>query len=343
VREAGGTATLSVNGSYSQKPDVAIVVYGEHPYAEYQGDVPTLAFEPTGKTDLVLLKRLKAEGIPVVSVFMSGRPLFTSAEINASDAFVAAWLPGSQADGIADVLVDRGTGSPRRDFTGRLSFPWPADAHSPVKGALFPAGYGLDYEHNRTIGHLSEDPRMNVRATLNVDHFFEAGHARAPWSISVVDAGGKRPADEQLAASPAGDVTIRSVDVHAQEDAKKITWNGTGSITIDGPPADLSRQLSEGFALKLEWRIDSRPNGPVAISLDNQSLDVGAWLAAQPVGIIVNLRIPLRCFAKAGKDLSHVDNALQIAATGGFTVTLVSANVEPLGSKIDCPPSTSLG
>ena len=116
VREAGGTATLSPDGAFTDKPDVAIVVYGEDPYAEFQGDVPTLDYQPSGATDLALLETLKAAGIPVVSVFLSGRPMWTNPEINASDAFVAAWLPGTQGDGVADVLVAR----PRRQAEARL-------------------------------------------------------------------------------------------------------------------------------------------------------------------------------------------------------------------------------
>ena len=114
--------------AFSDKPDVAIVVYGEDPYAEFQGDVPTLDYQPSGATDLALLKKLKAAGIPVVSIFLSGRPMWTNPELNASDAFVAAWLPGTQGDGVADVVVAGRDGKARRDFTGQLSFNWPKTA-----------------------------------------------------------------------------------------------------------------------------------------------------------------------------------------------------------------------
>ena len=96
ARAAGGEAVLAVDGRYAVKPDVAVVVFGEDPYAEFQGDRPTLAYKPGNETDLALLKRLKADGIPVVAVFLSGRPLWVNREINAADAFVAAWLPGSE-------------------------------------------------------------------------------------------------------------------------------------------------------------------------------------------------------------------------------------------------------
>jgi beta-glucosidase len=75
IQDAGGQATLSADGSTGTKPDVAIVVFGESPYAEFLGDVPTLAYQPGEQRDLALLRRLKAQGIPTVSVFLSGRPM----------------------------------------------------------------------------------------------------------------------------------------------------------------------------------------------------------------------------------------------------------------------------
>ena len=93
IGTAGGQAALSADGSWSDRPDIAIVVYGEQPYAEFQGDAPDLAFrDRMGERQLVA--RLKSQGIRVVSVFLSGRPLFIGDMINASDAFVAAWYVG---------------------------------------------------------------------------------------------------------------------------------------------------------------------------------------------------------------------------------------------------------
>ena len=82
--------------------------------------------------------------MPVVSVFLSGRPLYTSPEIAASDAFVAVWLPGTQGAGIADVLVAQRGGKAARDFTGTLPFGWPADCRN-GSTVLFPLGFGGSY------------------------------------------------------------------------------------------------------------------------------------------------------------------------------------------------------
>ncbi len=128
LEAAGGSAELSADGKYTHKPDVAVVVFGEMPYAEMLGDLHTLEFQAGDKQDLALLKKLKAAGIPVVAVFLSGRPLWVNPEINASDAFVAAWYPGSEGAGVADVLVGDSAGKPRHDFSGRLSYSWPKSA-----------------------------------------------------------------------------------------------------------------------------------------------------------------------------------------------------------------------
>lgn len=151
VRAGGGTAALSVDGRYMQKPDVAIVVFGEDPYAEFKGDRKTTAFSATNPRSLDLLRRLRRDRIPIVSVFLSGRPLWTTPEMEASNAFVAAFLPGTEGGGVADVLFSKPDGSVNVDFRGRLSFSWPRTADQVVNrgdatySPLFPYGFGLSY------------------------------------------------------------------------------------------------------------------------------------------------------------------------------------------------------
>jgi beta-glucosidase len=152
VSAAGGQATLSEDGRYKEKPDVAVVAWGETPYAECVGDRQHLNFAVDDAASLALLEKLRAAGIPVVSVFLSGRPLWVNPQLNASPAFVAAWLPGSEGGGIADVLFRNQDGTVNYDFTGKLSFSWPASTHQLVLNVgdenyepLFPYGYGLTY------------------------------------------------------------------------------------------------------------------------------------------------------------------------------------------------------
>jgi beta-glucosidase len=340
VKTAGGTATLARDGAFTAKPDVAIVVYGEDPYAEFQGDVPTLDYQPAGATDLALLKKLKAAGIPVVSVFLSGRPLWTNPEINASDAFVAAWLPGSQGAGVADVLVAKKDGKTVRPFTGTLSFPWPGTAAAPVIDPLWPLGHGLKYGETRPVAALSEDPGIDVAAALNADRYFDAGRTLAPWAMTVNDAGGGRPVTSAPVDSPAGAITTRSVDLAAQEDAKQIVWTGKGqgTLSIGGPAADLNRQLTGAFALAIDWRIDAAPTRPVILGFGDRPIDITAQLKP---GQVTTTQMPLRCFADAGADITRIGTPFAVTTDGAFGVTLSRVRLEPITSAIACPPAKS--
>ena len=157
VAAEGGRVAFSATGTFDERPDVALVVFGEEPYAEGEGDLAHLAFSATHPEPLAALRALKARGVPVVSVFVTGRPLWINPELNASDAFVVAWLPGTEGGGVADVLFRDPAGAVRHDFHGRLSFSWPRhpaqtalnrgdDPYDP----LFPYGYGLRYADGPT-------------------------------------------------------------------------------------------------------------------------------------------------------------------------------------------------
>ena len=124
----------------------AVIVIGEKPYAEMKGDRQDLQLAPE---DVQVVKTAKKVGVPVVVVLFSGRPLILEPILGDLDALVAAWLPGTEGDGIADVLF--GTYNP----TGKLSVTWPrsmADVPTNVgpkgekpPGALFDYGFGLSY------------------------------------------------------------------------------------------------------------------------------------------------------------------------------------------------------
>ena len=161
VSAAGGVVNYSRTGSFnpSLPPDVAIVVFGEAPYAEYSGDLNALEYQVGSKSDLALLNSFKSQGIPVVAVFLFGRLLWMNKELNASDAFIAAWLPGSEGAGIADVLFTDAAGNINYDFTGKLSFSWPKFAdqqilnrNDDVYDPLFAYGFGLTYQDIDTLG-----------------------------------------------------------------------------------------------------------------------------------------------------------------------------------------------
>ena len=122
------------------KGDVAIVVIGEEPYAEMEGDRANLSLD---KKDLAVIDRLKAQNIPIVVILLSGRPMIITDHLEEWDSLVAAWLPGTEGHGISDVLF--GDYNP----TGKLSFSWPKSMDqlpiSKTDDHLFDFGYGLSY------------------------------------------------------------------------------------------------------------------------------------------------------------------------------------------------------
>jgi beta-glucosidase len=128
--------TFSKDGSGAAGATVGVVVIGEKPYAEGNGDRADLALAPE---DIAAVKTMKAAGIPVVVVLVSGRPMILGDVHDTASAIVAAWLPGSEGQGVADVLF--GDYKP----TGKLSFTWPKAVGKGTADPLFAYGFGLKY------------------------------------------------------------------------------------------------------------------------------------------------------------------------------------------------------
>jgi beta-glucosidase len=134
LRQRLGAAqvTFDADGSRNDPArfDAVVAVLAEAPYAEGEGDVritDNLRHSRRYPADLAVLQRVAGRGAPVVTLLYSGRPLYVNDLANRSDAFVAAWLPGSEGAGLADLLVAPAAGEPAwPGFAGRLSFPWPA-------------------------------------------------------------------------------------------------------------------------------------------------------------------------------------------------------------------------
>lgn len=142
MKKEARNVTYSADGSGAEGATVGVAVIGEKPYAEMFGDTTDLHFS---QSDIALVKRIKAAGIPVVVVILSGRPLFLEDITDYADAVVAAWLPGSEGEGVADVLF--GDYKP----TGKLSYTWPKATSTSLHlgdadyQTLFARGYGLSY------------------------------------------------------------------------------------------------------------------------------------------------------------------------------------------------------
>ncbi len=156
VQASGGSVIHEPRAKGDAEADVAILVFGESPYAEYEGDREHLVFAEHSPEPVEILERLQQRGIPVVSVFLSGRPMIVQRELELSKGFVAAWLPGSEGGAIADLLIGDASGAPRFEFEGKLSFSWPANAaqvrlnrDDDIYVPLFPVGYGLTYANLR--------------------------------------------------------------------------------------------------------------------------------------------------------------------------------------------------
>ena len=331
VEAGGGTATLSADGSFAAKPDVAIVVFGEQPYAEMRGDIRTLEFQPGDKQALALLRKLKAAGVPVVSVFLSGRPLWVNPEINASDAFVAAWLPGTEGAGVADVLIGDKAGKPRKDFRGRLSFSWPKTAGQftlnkgkPGYDPLFALGYGLSYAKGGSVAKLSEEAGVDA-SLANTSVFFAKGTVQAPFSFAT---------DSHIAR--------KTVEGPAtQEGAQQFTWPaGTATLRIGGTELDLMREANADLSMQISYRVDAAPTSPVKLLMEggtNSGAIDASSLFTGPTGTWRTAKILLKCYQQYGVDLSKVTAPFVLQASGPFSVSIADVRILSDPNNSVCP------
>jgi len=327
MKASGGTATLSPDGSYSTKPDVAVIVFGEQPYAEMRGDIKTLEFQAGDKEALAMLRKFKAAGIPVVSVFLSGRPLWVNPELNTSDAFVAAFLPGTEGGGVADVLVGDAAGKPRTDFHGTLSYSWPRTAAQFTLNVgekdydpLFGLGYGLTYAHGGTVPQLSEvsgvDPSLG-----NTSIFFAKGRVPAPFTYQT---------------GPT--ITVKPVDsATLQEGAVQLSWaddGKEGSARIDSPAKmNLLREVNADVQLQITYRVDRAPAAPVQLQLGTAKVN-GNELFAKAGPEWRTIKVPLACFQSHGGDMANVMTPFALTTSGPFTVSISDLRLaaDPAGS-----------
>ena len=350
----GGSATLSVDGSYTKRPDVAVVVFGETPYAEGQGDVDTLAWQQEDPRDLRLLQQLQSEGVPVVAVLLTGRPLWMNAELNASDAFVVAWLPGSEGGGIADVLIADAEDEVRYDFHGRLSFDWPNkdlnanDPALPVDDILFEYGYGLSYAEPGQVGDLDETP---VGKSDSLDRLIFGGTARDPWQTFIGDEmAWETDVRGSQASTMLGELQIRTFDRRKQEDSIELMWSGTGDSASQvywrsAEVRDLSSITSRDGYLVLDMQVVEPPRSDVTLRVDcdypcSGEIDLTATLAGAPTKQWQVYAIPLSCFAEKGADLTKVSSPAVVTTNAAMTLRISEIALRvtmPAGAVQICP------
>jgi beta-glucosidase len=346
VDASGGKAVITKDGNYTAKPDVAVVVFGEDPYAEFQGDVPDLIFRD--KSDnLALLKKYKAEGIKTVAIFLSGRPMWVNSHINSSDAFVAAWLPGSEGGGVADVLYGKA------DFKGKLPFSWPKLATQYVLNVgdknydpLFAYGYGLTYKKPGKVAQLSEESGLPKGADLPVGTLFERG--KAAQNLDFYSAGSGDMSKLQNGIGTNGDLLRAfAVDRSRQEDSRRFVWSGGGKATLalaGSAAMDLSRETNGAVAVEIDLRVDAI-GGPVSLLAFDQDrkavgngIDISAQLMAAKGQGWKTISVPLSCFAKAGLDMTKVGAPFGISSATPLDMTVSRIALGASGAGlISCP------
>ena len=241
-----------------------------------QGDIYSLEWlSMRGEKGLV--NSLVARDIPVISVFLTGRPMWVNDLLNDSRAFVVSWLPGSEGAGVADVLLSDADGGVQFDFTGRLPMPWPnldvnaGNRDLPVDDFIFPLGFGLSVDDEVSWATLSE---TTIGADNSLDQEVFNGGPRGPWKLYTGD-----DSDWAVDASPSrsssstGSVVVEAIDRVVQEDARRVTFTGDGTKVSQvyfqsESPTDLTELNEAGGALVIDYRVVEQPTELVELRMD---------------------------------------------------------------------------
>ena len=346
----GGSAQLSEDGTFTQRPDAAIVIFGETPYAEFQGDIATLQLRPELRGPIATMRRLKEQGIPVVAVMITGRPLYVNEALNTADAFVAAWLPGSEGAGVADMLFAGADGAPAFEFQGLLPTAWPATARH-GGAALFPFGYGMRYADGPAAWTpLPEDSGVTDDGG-DSGVFFERGVPASSWSLTVSQADGTNALRVTTVPAEAldGRVRIAATDHGVQEGARSFAVDahaqGAAIELSTFDPIDLSRETNGDMLLLTTVRrdapiartlsmavsCDSAPCGEAVPVPEFGALALGEW---QTVGVL------LKCFRATGADMTRITAPFRIATDGATEISIARVALGSLSEAdviADCP------
>ncbi|MCE3253477.1 MAG: glycoside hydrolase family 3 protein [Cellvibrio sp.] len=340
AKTAGGLVELSVDGNYQTKPDVAFVVFGEDPYAEMQGDVGSLIYK--NENNLALLKKLKADGIKVVSLFITGRPLWANNFINASDAFAVVWLPGSEGVGIADVVLAKADGSVNFDVKGKLPFSWPASpAQSPLNVGdknykpQFAYDFGLTYSDNIETGLLDETAAQLAAAnTPDVAPIFNQ-RVMNPWTLVLFD-----HVNNMLPVTTSrgelGAVVVSSEDKQVQEDSRRLQFNGSAKATVSlgsTTRTDFSAYAGSKGALIFDVKVNTKPGAEVELGMYCGSDCVGALpitgqLNAVNVGEWASVSVALECLAKKRVKMDMVLAPFVLSTAGSLDISIYNVRIE---------------
>ena len=346
IVDAAGAAnvvySIDAGGVDLARFDAVIAVIGERPYAEGDGDIGpsgTLRHSSRYPEDLALLQAVAGKGKPVITVMVAGRPLFVNDLLNLSDVFIAAWLPGTEGKGVADLLVAR-PGRPAYDFTASLSFSWPKsacdtrlNAGEPGYAPLFALGYGLRRSTRSHLGRLDAGyPPGGCGVSTSYPVFGQADRASFPLAIRSGAASLPLGADLNAIVSLPG-VKVETAQVSTQQDAKLVTWSAAALFEAHGArPLELPAIASDRGALRFDTIVHTAPRGPVSVAMGcgpgcGAALDATALFQRLAGKGKQTVKIPLACFVAKGVDLARVDTPFSVAADAPFSAAFANIDI----------------
>ena len=343
LEEAAGPGNVSYSATGAGVDlsafDAIVAVIGETPYAEGDGDIGpsgTLRHSARHPEDLALLRSVAGKGKPVITVMVAGRPLYTNDLMNLSDSFVAAWLPGSEGKGVADVLFGGAHG-----FKGKLSFSWPksicqasVNVGDKDYAPLFAYGYGLTYASRAKVGRLEvRYPEGGCGVTNTYPVFHQSD--RATWPLYAAS-GAQRVAlglDVNSIATLAN-IKVETTQVNTQQDGKLVTWTGPAKLEARGAKAiALPAFASVDGALQFDTIVSSAPKGKVAVSIGGAAYDATGIFQRLAGKQKQTVRIALACFTARGADLAKMDTPFSVSSDGAMTAAFANIQIVGGGAK----------
>jgi beta-glucosidase len=345
VGAANVTFSANAKGVDVSRFDAVVAVIGETPYAEMMGDIgPAGTLRHSGRypEDLAVLQAVAGKGKPVVTVMVAGRALYTNDLMNLSDAFVAAWLPGSEGKGIADVLFRKADGKVNHDFKGKLSFSWPKSVcQTPLnvgdKGyaPLFAYGYGLKYGSKTKVGKL-EDAYSPGGCGVTNAYPVRTQADRMSWPLYVTS-GTDRVAlgSDVNAVFTLPTAKVDTAQVNTQQDGARVAWSGAATLEARAATATPLPDIAiKDGALQFDTIASAEPQGVVTLTMGcgtgcAGSVDVTSTFKRIAGKARQTVKIPLACFVKKGTDLKMVDVPFSVSTDKPFTAAF--ANIQIVG------------
>ena len=352
IREAAGegnvTYSVDAKGVDVSKFDAVVAVLGETPYAEFMGDIlptDTVSHGRRFPADLAVLEAVSGKDKPVVAVLLSGRPLYANDLINRSDAFVAAFLPGTEGKGVADVLFAGTDGKPAHDFTATLSFPWPGVAcpgpHAAGSNGAqpqFARGYGLRYSKPAAVAQLPLDTATSCGQPTALAIFDKAdaeSHAlHLGMDKQVLWIGGAEAADAEW---PKDKPIAR---VRKAGDAREVTWLAPARLFSRNPSRDpLNPLLQADGALQFDLTPTTAPKSAVTLSMEcgtpcSGKVDLAPALREAQAGQKRSFTVPLSCFVpKADAGTTLVEVPFSVMADAPFAAAFGNVRIVPGAAK----------